>query len=103
MELQKLTEVFRPAKWIEGPFQGIPGKGWFLLEINPVPPRDEIAKVVSDIDNDKPVRVGYETGRIYHSLECDMQSDHSLKPELEKALKHIKDETYFLDFFISGI
>jgi hypothetical protein len=95
MELQKLTEEFRPARWIEGPFKDIPGDGWFLLEINPVPPRDEIAKVVSDIDNNKLVRVGYETGRIYHSLQCD-SSDHPLSPELEKALEYIKDETYLV-------
>jgi hypothetical protein len=102
VEIQKLTEDFGPSKWIKGPFSNIPGDGWFLLEINPLPPEDEIEKVVSDIVNNKPVRVGYESGKVYHSLNCDSETNHNISKDLKRAIQLLKDETFLVAVLPEG-
>lgn len=102
MEIQQLTTEFLPSRWIKGPFSEIPGEGWFLLEINPLPPEDEIEKVVTDIENDKPVRVGYETGKIYHSSNCHHSVNPPITEEMKNAIQHLKDDTFLVAILPKG-
>ncbi|MEC1718410.1 hypothetical protein [Schinkia azotoformans] len=91
MEIQQLTEVFHPAKWVQGKNSG---EGWFLLEINPLPPEDQIELVVSDIESNKRVFVGYETGKLYHSEHCASEEAHTIDERVKKALKLLQNETF---------
>jgi len=102
MAIKELTKEFLPSKWRKNSFSDIPGEGWFLLEINPLPPEDEIEKVIFDIDNNRPVRVGYETGKIYHSMNCDSLSDHTIPEDLKKAIPLLKDETFLVAVLPEG-
>lgn len=91
MDIHQLNEVFHPAKWVQGKNSG---EGCFLLEINPLPPEDQIALVVSDIENNKQVYVGYETGKLYHSEHCVLEQPHTIDERLKEALKLLQNETF---------
>jgi hypothetical protein len=54
--IEHLEEVF-PAKWFPNPLRGRKQVGWFLLEINPLPPLSDLESVVSDIIKDNIVDV----------------------------------------------
>lgn len=93
-ELSSLIQEFGPAKWCpRQPLNGLIGEGWFLLEITPSPPSGEIAQVVADICNTKPVRI-YQ-GKVYHSNKCGSIS-HSIPKPIQRAISHIEDEKFLV-------
>jgi len=63
-------------------------KGWFLLEATPLPPRDEIYNVITDIHLSKPVNVF--NGKIYHSINCTLEK-HDLNKKLNRIISGVID------------
>lgn len=86
-----LIQRFGPVKWIPGPILNLPDEGWFLLEITPCPPKNEMEKVISDIYHNRIVRI--RNGKLYHSDKCTAET-HKLQRELMKIVGHIKEESF---------
>lgn len=86
-----LIQRFGPVKWVPGRIINLPDEGWFLLEITPCPPTNDIEKVISDIYHDRIIRV--RNGRLYHSEKCTAQT-HRLPRELSGIVSEIKEETF---------
>jgi hypothetical protein len=57
--------------------------GWCLLDTTPLPPSNELLKVISDIHSIRPVHI--EEGKLRHSAACT-DSEHSLPNKHRKAL-----------------
>ncbi|WP_134704936.1 hypothetical protein [Ammoniphilus sp. YIM 78166] len=94
MRQQDIDEIitrFGPAKWIEGNMGNIPSEGWFLLEINPLPPKEELPLVVSDIEQDRELEV--IQGQVRHYCTCPY-TDHPLSPEVQRAVRSVKEQTF---------
>lgn len=71
-----------PAKWIPGNLACLHGEGWFLLEVSPLPPRDEITKIVADIEHDRPIRV--KNGQVRHLTDC--YEDHVSSANFDRGV-----------------
>lgn len=67
-----------------GPLSG----EWYLLDIIPTPVKDEIQKVVCDIENDRIVAM--DDGRLVHDSECDVKN-HYVDKKLKMVLKDLRD------------
>lgn len=81
-------------RWIPGPIKGISTKGWFLAEINPLPPVGEREAIVSDIISGRMFSTC--NGQVRHSRECQDNS-HKIPPEfsfIKALLKKIPNTTF---------
>lgn len=88
----KLLENSSASKWYPS-FRGrIPGNDWFLLEIDPMPYKEEIYLVIADIIKEYDVYPAVD-GRVYHWDECN-NTNHEIPKLLTKAIDLI-DETTF--------
>lgn len=81
---------FGPAEWFNG--KTITKRGWFLLEISPLPPQEEISKVASDIIRNRKVDV--LEGRVLHSTEC-LEKYHEIRSSVvRKAIKRVMQQSF---------
>lgn len=97
--VRAITSAFHSAKWVDRPLSGIPFRGWFLLELSPLSPYEELPNVLADIHYDRSLRV-LGNGQICHNAECRDTHDiphelvevqkaiHSLKPRIFKVALH---------------
>lgn len=80
-------------EWFDGPENGLPGMGWLLVEVNPLPPENQLEKVVSDLLSEKEV-VSLSGGKLYHSNICS-RKEHPLDVKVvRKAIKKLSEQTY---------
>jgi hypothetical protein len=84
------------VKWVPERILNLPNEGWFVLQITPCPPSDEIEKVVSDIYHNRIISVS--NGRVRHSDNCTPGS-HDLPRELRKIFEDIKEETFVIAIY----
>lgn len=56
--------------------------GWFLLETTPLPPADELLKVIVDIYKGRPVHI--ENSKLYHSSQCT--DDKHILPKKDRKI-----------------
>ncbi|WP_442600455.1 hypothetical protein [Neobacillus sp. D3-1R] len=89
--IEQLQEVF-PAQWFPNPIKGHKELGWFLLEINPLPPLDELELVVADIIKDITVDVSW--GKVYHSNGCNWK--HSIPQLVKKVIGNLEDQKFLV-------
>lgn len=89
--IEQLEEVF-PAQWFPNPIKGHRDLGWFLLEINPLPPLDELELVVSDIIRDNIVDVSW--GQIRHSHDC--RRKHKIPQLVKKVLGNLEEQKFLV-------
>ncbi|PLR82554.1 hypothetical protein [Bacillus sp. V33-4] len=89
--IEQLQEVF-PVQWFPNPLHDHKGMGWFLLEINPLPPSDELKMVVSDIIRDKLVDVSW--GQVLHSEEC--KANHQVPQAINRVLGHLENQKFLV-------
>ncbi|GBF12646.1 hypothetical protein [Tepidibacillus sp. HK-1] len=85
--IEQLQNYF-PIKW----FKSYSGSGWFLLEITPYPPIEELESIISDIINDKIIDVLY--GQVRHSLTCNEK--HHIPANIKKVLPNLKEQTFLV-------
>lgn len=71
--------------------------GWFLLETTPLPPANELVKVVSDICNIRSIRI--ENNRLRHSPNCT-DTEHNFPKQnravLLQAMDRLTPQTFSL-------
>ncbi|MEQ2529430.1 SEC-C metal-binding domain-containing protein [Bacillaceae bacterium CLA-AA-H227] len=72
--------------------KGLTNEGWFLLEINPFPAQTELEKIVSDIDNIRPV--GVQGGKLIHLEYCGEINHNIRQKEVRKAMKDIENQSF---------
>lgn len=87
----EVLEAFGPVKWFEDPISKVPWRGWFLLEISPVPPLNSRYNVVADILNERYITISQ--GKVYHSGNCGSVY-HELPERFKRALDTIEDNTF---------
>jgi hypothetical protein len=92
--IEQLQEVF-PAQWFPNPIKGHNGLGWFLLEINPLPPLAELELVVSDIIRNNTVDVSW--GQVRHSLECKRK--HSIPYLVKRVIGNLKEQKFLVAIY----
>lgn len=94
--IKEIVDTFGPVKWIEH-IDGMPGKGWFLMEVTPLPPNDQIPLVVADIIANNDVLVNQ--GRLYHNPNCQNTS-HRIKDGIVRhAIKNLQRQTFRIAVF----
>lgn len=89
--LDKLLDAMGVVKWVPKQILGLLGEGWFLLEINPTPPENQIIAVTTDLVKDEFIAV--ENGTVFHSDLCK-SNVHKLKSQWKRAVEGIKREKY---------
>lgn len=96
--IDDILNTVRFAKWMKPNVAGV--KGWFLLEINPLP-HGELLPVISDIHFGRDVGVSYLDGHVYHDPSCTVE--HALPDELDRLLikvsKSLKPKTFRVALF----
>ena len=92
--VEELQNTYGPVKWLPGQVAGYPGEGWFLLEINPLPPsREEALLVAADIIEDRYGMV--LNGKVRHNPGC--AEEHVIPDQLKligKVIKQLKPISY---------
>lgn len=92
-DLAVINETFGPVKWFNGRAAGLPGEGWFLLEISPISFTEDLPLIFADIHFDRELFV--EQGTIYHLQSCDL--NHKLPKRLrfiESVAKTLAPKKY---------
>lgn len=92
-QISNITDRFGAARWVPGNLGDLPCEGWFLLEVNPLPPGDELHMVVEDIMSGQPIIV--EDGQVRHLASCNV--DHSSLGSLEgmqTAIQKLKNNRF---------
>ncbi|MHB1684961.1 MAG: hypothetical protein ACYCYO_19400, partial [Bacilli bacterium] len=80
-------------RWVKGNLGDLPSEGWFLLEGNPLPPREELHKIVADIADGRSVRV--RNGQVRHLTACS--EDHALAANaevLQVAIQRLRNQKF---------
>lgn len=96
-----LKKDFGNVKWVDQNLKGITKQGWFLLEINPVPVQEEINLVASDIIEGR--TVGVTGGKLSHWNECGNAKHYIGSKIIRKALKNLKQQTYFVAVYTGEV
>lgn len=86
--IKQLQEYF-PVKRVKG----FNNSGWFLIEITPFPPADELPLIVSDIINDRTIDVS-SNGQVRHYLDC--HHEHPVPANIKKILSKLKEQTFLV-------
>lgn len=95
-EIANIISSFGPARWMKGSLADLPGEGWFLLEVSPLPLRGELHKIVADIEHSQPVRI--VSGQLRHLSACD-DGDHVLTVNqdlLNDAMQKLRNQKFRL-------
>ncbi len=92
--IQRLIQDYGPVKWVDKSIFGFRDEGWFLIETIPLPPDDELEKVVSDIIDDN--EISYDEGKVRHWPEC--KYSHAIK---NKTVKDIIENLEYQKFRIA--
>lgn len=88
--IKNLIKEIGTLKWCQS-VKGIPGDGWFLYETAPLPPKDEIEAVISDIIYARELMV--DKGKVYHDYNC--HEDHQIEDSLlRKVINSLTEEKY---------
>lgn len=90
--IDRLEEVF-PAKWFQNPLRGRKHVGWFLLEISPLPPLDELELVVADIIKDNVIDVSW--GQALHSEDCT-RTNHNIPQLVKNIIENLEDQKFIV-------
>jgi hypothetical protein len=88
--IKAILDTYDNVTWVKGQVGNIPGEGWFLLEVSPLPPREELFLVASDIIENRTLHV--RQGKVRHKAECD--SEHLLPANLHKSLTGLKQRKF---------
>lgn len=91
MDFTGLLKEFGPVKWYDKTILG--WRGWFLLEISPLPPTGEKELVAADICREELVTVN--NGKVYHCSDCSIR-EHKLSQKLRRAVEQIPDEKFLV-------
>ena len=89
--IQTIVDEFGPVKWVEH-INGMPGEGWFLMEVTPLPPNDQLLLVVADIIANNDVWVNQ--GRVFHHPECQIRHHKIENKVVRRAIKNLHRETF---------
>lgn len=91
-DIKRLIQDFGPASWVDKSLFGFKDEGWFVLQTIPIPPEDEIKKVISDIIKNH--EIAYADGKVRHWYECEQQT-HSISNQVVKeVISTLKEESY---------
>ncbi|MBK5262459.1 MAG: hypothetical protein JJE17_07810 [Peptostreptococcaceae bacterium] len=66
-------------------------KDWCLISINPLPPEDEIQKVISDIQDN--LKYNIENGHIRHLETCNKKS-HPIDRKINSCISLLKEDNF---------
>jgi hypothetical protein len=94
-EIKKLVQAVGKITWYEN-LNGIPGKGWFLLEASPIPPFSEKYLVAADILKNGAIQI--KDGILHHSNHCTFNG-HNLPKNIKKALDILTETKYTIAIF----
>lgn len=98
--IDAISNTYQFVKWMEP--NSTVAKGWFLLEISPLPPQGDLMAVISDIHYGCDVGVSYSNGNVYHNPDCAREK-HSLPTELDRLMrkvnKSIRPKTFRVAIF----
>lgn len=83
------------GRWFDT-LPGLPGRGWFLVNITPTPFVEQRITVTSDIMNNRSINV--TQGRLYHSTYCTCSSHH-LPKKIHNVIHEIPEVTYKVAVF----
>lgn len=92
-DLAEIAEAFGPVKWTKGSAAGLPGEGWFLLEISPISSTQDLLLILADIHFNRDIFV--QEGAIHHLYTCE--ADHQLPKKLrfiEKLVVGLEPRTF---------
>lgn len=89
---EHLAEVFGPVKWFKKSIFGMRKEGWFVLETIPLPPKEELPHVISDIINGYPV--DFANGQVRHYGFCG-NPDHTIRDQRVSSILGILKEQSF--------
>lgn len=70
---------------------------WYLLTVNPLPQKEEIYNIISDIEKD--IGVFVNKGQVTHDRLCD--EEHKIKKRLEKCIPYLEDTTFKVLVYIN--
>ena len=89
--IEKIIDTFGPIKWVDR-IDGMPGQGWFLMEVVPCPPKEELPLIVADIVAGR--GIGVDQGRLYHDPDCQ-NTNHKIEDEVVRSsIRHLKREKF---------
>ena len=63
-DIKRLIHDYGPVKWVNKSVFGFRNEGWFVIDTIPLPPEDEVEKVILDIINDR--EIAYADGKVRH-------------------------------------
>ncbi|KAA0547398.1 hypothetical protein FZW96_11050 [Bacillus sp. BGMRC 2118] len=89
--IQRLISDYGPAKYVDKSIFGFKGEGWFVLDSIPLPPKEEIEIVISDIIKDH--EIAYLNGKVRHWPECS--NKHSILDIKVKEVLNFLEEKPF--------
>jgi len=72
-DLEEISQIFGPVRWVDQRLAGF--EGWLLIEVNPIPYREERAMIISDIEKGQQILV--ENRVLRHFGECTSE-DHNI-------------------------
>lgn len=91
------NELGIAIRWYDGDKYNLPGDGWLLIEVNPLPPLDKIEFVAADLAKGSIVRL--HGGKLYHFNNC-IESEHYIKNAVvRRALKRLTEQTFTLAIY----
>lgn len=88
-DIEYLTQEFGPTRWIKLNA----AEGVFFLKVTPLPPPDELERVISDICTGG-IPVYVNNGKVYHSDECQARRHVIKNPAVKRSLQRLKEETF---------
>ena len=98
VEIKKIVDAFGPIRWIEQ-INGMPGTGWFLMEVTPCPPKDQRPLVVADIIANKGILV--ELGCLYHDPSCQSPNHKIENQVVKKVINNLKKQTFCIAVYLN--
>lgn len=72
--------------------EGLPNGNWFVFETSPLPPFDQIEKVIADINNDNEIYL-QDNGTLKHLENC-LAKEHNVNSKLKAAVKNISNQRF---------
>lgn len=90
--IEKVLSEFPFAKYRDISLAGLPVGGWFLIEASPLPPLNELALVVADINRGDTVSVPPDL-IIRHSSSCRAEN-HKIPQILENIINKLSKQVF---------
>lgn len=89
--IDKLSAAFGPVSWYKKSIIGFKNEGWFVLEVVPLPPQEELPLVISDIVNSS--MVDFNGGKVRHYIGC-ANSNHNTSRWIKEILPELVDQKF---------